>query len=72
MAREKKLGRGFKDLASPDVAFVGDEILQLPVNTVKPNRFQPRHDMNDDAFENLKDSSPANAAGGRRRNWTSK
>lgn len=56
MAQEKKLGRGFDSLLESEANYVADEILHLPLDSIKPNRFQPRHDMAGDAFENLKAS----------------
>ena len=56
MAQEKKLGRGFDDFTAQDMAFASDEVLQLPVSSVKPNRFQPRQGMGGEAFQNLKAS----------------
>lgn len=56
MAQDKRLGRGFDDLNTEDVSFASEEILQLAVSSVKPNRFQPRQAMGGEAFQNLKAS----------------
>ncbi len=56
MAQERKLGRGFDDLLAENVSFVSDEILQVPVGSIQPNRFQPRGEIGGVAFENLKRS----------------
>ncbi|MCD6405285.1 MAG: ParB/RepB/Spo0J family partition protein [Planctomycetes bacterium] len=56
MAQERKLGRGFDDLVSDTVAFSSNEILRVPVDSVAPNRFQPRQDISGEAFESLKAS----------------
>ena len=60
MAQEKKLGRGFNNLLEGGVNFAADEILHLPLESIKPNRFQPRHGMAGDSFENLKASIARN------------
>ncbi len=56
MAQERKLGRGFNDLLAENVSVVSDEILQVPVGSIQPNRFQPRGEIGGVAFENLKRS----------------
>lgn len=37
-------------------AYIGDEILQLPLDSIAPNRFQPRQEMAPEALQDLKDS----------------
>lgn len=56
MAQERKLGRGFDSIVEGDAGFVADEILHLPLKSIRPNRYQPRREMAGDAFENLKAS----------------
>jgi ParB family chromosome partitioning protein len=56
VAQERKLGRGFNSLNESEINFVADEILHLPLKSIQPNRYQPRHDMGGEAFENLKAS----------------
>ncbi len=56
MSQDKKLGRGFDDLGAAETSFLGEEVLQLPVGAVRPNRLQPRQAMGDEAFQNLKGS----------------
>lgn len=60
MAQEKKLGRGFEDLLDDGAAFGTEEILQVQVDAIVPNRFQPRKEISGGGFENLKASIAEN------------
>ena len=56
MAEERKLGRGFDQLLDGEVSYTGEEVLQVPLEAITPNRFQPRREYSDEAFEHLKSS----------------
>ena len=59
MAQERKLGRGFDSLVEDSAQganLVADEVLHLPLKSIRPNRLQPRKEMGGDSFENLKAS----------------
>ncbi len=60
MTEQKKLGRGFEDLADDGMSFAADEVLQVPLDSIRPNRFQPRKEITGTAFENLKTSIAQN------------
>lgn len=55
MTDERKLGRGFGDLVG-GAAFAAEEVLHVPVGTIRPNRFQPRREISGESFDNLKAS----------------
>jgi len=57
---ERKLGRGFEDLAEESVSFAAEEILHVQLDSIRPNRFQPRKQISDESFENLKASIAQN------------
>ena len=50
-AQQRGLGRGLDALIRPD-----DPVRTLPVGQLRPNRFQPRTDFNDDGISELADS----------------
>jgi len=56
VAEERKLGRGFDQLLDGEVSYTGEEVLQVPLEAITPNRFQPRREYSDEAFEHLKSS----------------
>lgn len=60
MTEEKRLGRGFDDLVEGEISFASEEILQVAVESIRPNRFQPRQEISGEAFENLKGSIARN------------
>ena len=56
----KALGRGLESLLSvssaPPAAARGETVLSVPVNQIKPNRYQPRVEFNKDKLNELADS----------------
>lgn len=60
MTEERRLGRGFDDLVEGEISFASEEILQVPVESIRPNRFQPRKEIPGESFENLKGSIARN------------
>ncbi len=58
MSKMKGLGRGLDSLLSTSIAQEGgdDRLLTLPIQDVKPGRYQPRVQMNDDALQTLAES----------------
>ncbi|MHC4712926.1 MAG: ParB/RepB/Spo0J family partition protein [Planctomycetota bacterium] len=55
MTQERKLGRGFDEVAG-GAAYAAEEVLHVPVDAIEPSRFQPRRDISGEAFDNLKAS----------------
>jgi len=50
---EKRLGRGLDFLISEEAKFQGDEILELDIESIVPNRLQPRRDFPADELRDL-------------------
>jgi len=53
---EKRLGRGLDFLISKDASLEGDEIIEIEIGRIQPNRYQPRKEFKDEALSELKDS----------------
>jgi len=60
VTEQRRLGRGFDDLVEGETSFASEEILQVPVESIRPNRFQPRKEISGESFENLKGSIARN------------
>ena len=59
MAKKRGLGRGLEALLSTDLAEGkdgDDDLLELPLDKLKPGRYQPRVDMRKEALADLADS----------------
>jgi ParB family chromosome partitioning protein len=52
---EKRLGRGLEFLISDSVG-EKEDLLSLPIDSLQPNPFQPRHDMDEDSEKELAES----------------
>jgi ParB family chromosome partitioning protein len=59
MVRVKGLGRGLDALLAPDEPQAQDRLMELPVTSLRPGRYQPRTQMNPDAIADLADSIKA-------------
>jgi len=60
MTKSKGLGRGLDALlAGSDDSAVADQLLQLPVTSLRPGKYQPRTFMNQAALESLAESIKA-------------
>ncbi len=56
MVKVKGLGRGLDALLAPDEPQVQDRLIELPLASLRPGRYQPRTQMNPDAIADLADS----------------
>ena len=59
MVKVKGLGRGLDALLAPDEPAAQDRLMELPVTSLRPGRYQPRTQMNPDAIADLADSIKA-------------
>ena len=56
MANNTGLGKGLDALLGMGKAMEQDKIYELPLNEIKPNRYQPRHDFDESALATLSES----------------